>query len=79
MERKLSVEQAKELIDKLRHRFDKNMHRHPGLEWGKVQAKLETMAKKLWSLNEMESTGGEPDVWIFRSDDATCFGRIAPH
>jgi hypothetical protein len=46
----------------LKARFEKNMNRHEGLEWAKVQAKLEANAEKLWSLNEMERTGGEPDV-----------------
>jgi hypothetical protein len=46
----------------LKTRFEKNMKRHKGIEWAKVQAKLEASADKLWSLNEMESTGGEPDV-----------------
>jgi hypothetical protein len=58
----LSLEQQEELLGTLQARFEKNMHRHLGLEWGKVQAKLETNPKKLWSLNEMERTGGEPDV-----------------
>jgi len=59
---KLSPEQRKELFSALKARFEKNMNRHTGLEWAKVQAKLEANAEKLWSLNEMESTGGEPDV-----------------
>jgi len=46
----------------LKARFEKNMNRHPGLEWAKVQARLEANAEKLWSLSEMERTGGEPDV-----------------
>jgi hypothetical protein len=46
----------------LKARFEKNMNRHEGLEWAKVQAKLEANVEKLWSLNEMEKTGGEPDV-----------------
>ena len=59
---KLSPEQRKELFSALKARFEKNMNRHTGHEWAKVQAKLEANAEKLWSLNEMESTGGEPDV-----------------
>lgn len=59
---KLSPEQQNELIGILKTRFEKNMNRHPGIDWAEVQAKLETGAKKLWSLNEMEITGGEPDV-----------------
>jgi len=58
----LSPEQSKELLRALKARFEKNMNRHKGLEWGKVQAKLEALAEKLWSLNEMERTGGEPDI-----------------
>jgi hypothetical protein len=58
----LSPEQLKELLRALKARFEKNMNRHKGLEWDKVQAKLEANAEKLWSLNEMERTGGEPDV-----------------
>src|SRR5436305_8258333 len=58
----LSPEQREELLRKLKARFEKNMNRHKGLEWPKVQAKLEANADKLWSLNEMERTGGEPDV-----------------
>jgi hypothetical protein len=58
----LSPEQRAELLRALKARFEKNMHRHKGLEWDKVQAKLEPNAEKLWSLNEMERTGGEPDV-----------------
>ena len=60
--RKLSPEQREELLEALRARFDKNMNRHRGLEWAKVQARLEADAGKLWSLHEMERTGGEPDV-----------------
>ena len=59
---KLSAAQRDELLSTLKTRFEKNMNRHKGLEWAKVQAKLEGDSKKLWSLNEMESTGGEPDV-----------------
>lgn len=60
----LSAEQHKELIQTLKERFEKNMERHKGLDWGKLQAKLNSanLAEKLWSLNEMERTGGEPDV-----------------
>ena len=57
-----SPEQRKELISILKARFEKNRNRHKGLEWTKVQAKLEANAAKLWSLHEMERTGGEPDV-----------------
>jgi hypothetical protein len=60
--KELSPEQRKELLNTLKARFEKNMNRHKGLEWAKVQAKLEGNTEKLWSLNEMERTGGEPDV-----------------
>src|SRR5438094_7281768 len=60
--KKLSPEQRKELLRALKARFEKNMNRHKGLAWAKVQAKLEANNEKLWSLNEMERTGGEPDV-----------------
>src|SRR5690242_11336365 len=60
--KELSPEQRKELLGTLRARFDKNMNRHKGLEWAQVQVKLERSAEKLWSLHEMERTGGEPDV-----------------
>jgi hypothetical protein len=58
----LSPKQREELLIVLKARFEKNMNRHKGLEWVKVQAKLESNTEKLWSLNEMERTGGEPDV-----------------
>ena len=58
----LSSAQREELLKTLKARFEKNMNRHKGLEWAKVQAKLEANPEKLWSLNEMERTGGEPDV-----------------
>src|SRR4249920_1716641 len=58
----LAPEQREELLRALKARFEKNMNRHKGLEWDKVQTKLEANAEKLWSLNEMERTGGEPDV-----------------
>lgn len=58
----LSTEQGKEIIRILKDRFEKNMRRHKDLEWDKIQEKIENNSKKLWSLNEMEITGGEPDV-----------------
>jgi hypothetical protein len=61
----LSTKQREELLGILKARFDKNMSRHKGLEWAKVQTKLEANAEKLWSLSEMERTGGEPDVVSF--------------
>ncbi len=60
--KELSSGQREELIRTLKARFEKNMNRHIGLEWANVQAKLEANTEKLWSLNEMERTGGEPDV-----------------
>ena len=60
--KELSPQQRKGLLGVLKTRFEKNMNRHKGLEWARVQAKLEANAEKLWSLNEMERTGGEPDV-----------------
>ena len=62
--KELSSEHREELLRALKTRFEKNMNRHKGLEWAKVQAKLDPSAggEKLWSLNEMESSGGEPDV-----------------
>ena len=60
--RELSAGQREELLSALRARFEKNASRHEGLQWAKVQARLEANADKLWSLNEMERTGGEPDV-----------------
>jgi len=60
--KKLSSEQKEELLKSLKIRFEKNMNRHKGLEWSKVQAKLESNTDKLWSLFEMERTEGEPDV-----------------
>ena len=58
----LSPEKGEELLKKLKIRFEKNMNRHNGIEWAKIQAKLEAHPEKLSSLNAMESTGGEPDV-----------------
>jgi hypothetical protein len=60
--KKLSMEQRDELLSALKARFDNNMNRHAGLVWNKVQAKLEANPEKLWSLHEMERSGGEPDV-----------------
>ncbi|WP_075979968.1 DUF4256 domain-containing protein [Bacillus massilinigeriensis] len=60
--RELSLEQREEILNTLKVRFGKNMNLHEGLEWNKVQVKLEGNVEKLWSLNEMERTGGEPDV-----------------
>jgi len=60
--KELSPEQREELLGALKARFEKNMNRHEGLDWAKVKAKLEANPDKLWSLSEMERTGGEPDV-----------------
>ena len=65
--KELSPEQQATLISILKTRFEKNMNRHKGLEWSKVQAKLEANPGKLWSLNEMEKTEGEPDVVCYDS------------
>ena len=61
-EKTLSAEEREQLLEALQARFQKNMNRHPGLEWAGVQARLEAHPDKLWSLYEMERTGGEPDV-----------------
>ena len=60
--KELSPEQSQELLATLKQRFEKNMSRHHGIDWAKVQTKLEANPKKLWVLDEMEITGGEPDV-----------------
>ena len=62
MAKDMKAKQSEELLRALKARFEKNVNRHKGLEWVKVQAKLEANTEKLWSLNEMERTGGEPDV-----------------
>ncbi|ABY35666.1 MAG: hypothetical protein KatS3mg056_0600 [Chloroflexus sp.] len=64
----LSAEQHEQLLKTLKARFEKNMHRHRGLDWSSVQARLEAHPDKLWSLNEMERTGGEPDVVGYDSE-----------
>src|SRR5215216_3039049 len=61
-DRKLSAGQRQELLGTLKARFEKNMSRHKGVEWAEVEARLEGNPEKLWSLSEMERTGGEPDV-----------------
>src|SRR5512134_2657955 len=60
--KEMKAKQSEELLTVLKARFEKNMNRHKGLEWAKVQAKLEATPDKLWSLHEMERTGGEPDI-----------------
>ncbi len=59
---KLSLKETEELLKTLKTRFEKNKHLHKGIDWSKVEAKLKAKPEKIWSLNEMESTGGEPDV-----------------
>lgn len=62
MKKEFSAKQSEALLATLAERFNKNMNRHKGIEWNAVQTKLKASKAKLWSLNEMESTGGEPDV-----------------
>ncbi len=62
MKNTVPAKSQKELLELLQTRFEKNMNRHKGIEWTKVHAKLVSDAQKLWTLNEMEKTGGEPDV-----------------
>jgi len=64
-EKILSVKQQEDLLRVLQARFEKHRHRHPDLDWTSLQSKLEATPEKLWSLNEMEKTGGEPDVVAF--------------
>ena len=66
--KELSTEQVEELMSILKSRFEQNMHRHKGVEWANVHAKLISQKDKLWSLDEMEITGGEPDVVCFNDD-----------
>src|SRR5215470_4473329 len=73
--KKLSPAEREELLGALKARFEKNMNRHTGLEWAKVQAKLEANPEKLWSLHEMERTGGEPDVVGVKSGEYIFFDR----
>jgi hypothetical protein len=58
----MTGEQREELLSALKARFEENMNRHKGLEWAEIQARLERNTEELWSLREMERTGGEPDV-----------------
>ncbi len=62
IDKEMTVQQREGLLQILKDRFEKNINRHEGIEWARVQAKLETNLEKLWSLSEMERTGGEPDV-----------------
>jgi len=67
----LSSFQINELLETLKSRFEKNRHRHKGLEWSKIQSKLASNLEKLWSLNAMEETGGEPDVIDYDTNSDT--------
>jgi len=71
MKNELSSKETEELLRKLKMRFEQNMYRHKDVEWAKVQNKLIAKPKKLWSLNEMEETGGEPDVVKYDSKTDT--------
>ncbi|HVF30884.1 MAG TPA: DUF4256 domain-containing protein [Pyrinomonadaceae bacterium] len=73
MKKKLSTAQSEELVETLRARFEKNTMRHNGLKWAEVQSRLESAPEKLWSLNEMEATGGEPDVVGFDKGEFVFF------
>jgi uncharacterized protein DUF4256 len=64
----LSPKQSEELLKILRTRFEKNMYRHKGLEWSKIQTKLKKNPEKLWSVNEMENSDGEPDIVAYNKD-----------
>ncbi len=75
--KELSPKQREELLTALKARFEKNLNRHKGLEWAKVQARLEANPEKLWSLDEMERTGGEPDV-VGDKSRANTFSLIVP-
>ena len=74
--KKLLPKQREELLGALKARFEKNMNSHKGLEWATAQARLDANTEKLWSLNEMERTGGEPDVVgskFYIDSEAGCF------
>ncbi|MGV3612181.1 MAG: DUF4256 domain-containing protein [Fluviicola sp.] len=75
MSKSLSAEETQELLTVLKTRFEKNMNRHEGMDWSKIQVKLEANPKKLWSLDEMEATEGEPDVVAYdkKSDEYIFF------
>ena len=75
--KQLSPKQREELLRTLKDRFEKNMNLHKGLNWAKVQARLEASAEKLWSLHEMERTGGEPDVVGIKSGEFIFFNCSA--
>jgi hypothetical protein len=65
MKKALSPQESQEILEVLEKRFEKNKNYHKGIEWANVQTKLEARPEKLWSLNEMENTGGEPDVVLY--------------
>jgi len=75
----LSPKQIEELLKTLKARFEKNMNRHKGIEWNKVETKLKKNTDKLWSLNEMEKTGGEPDVVAFDNLPAGKAGKTGEY
>ena len=79
MKKELSAKQSQELLKTLKARFEKNMDRHKAMVWDKVYAKLEADPSKLWSLNEMETTGGEPDVVSYdkKKDEFTFYDCAA--
>src|SRR5215469_15167238 len=70
--RSLSQKQLEELLRTLKVRFEKNMNRHKDLEWAQIEAKLKANAEKLWSLHEMERTGGEPDIVAYDQETGEC-------
>jgi len=79
MNKHLTKEKHEELLKTLKNRFEANMHRHEGLEWVDLQARLEANPEKLWSLNEMERTGGAPDVVGYDQDaDEVIFFDCSP-
>lgn len=78
IKKKLSSEQSKALLKILKDRFEKNLIRHKNLSWADVQASLEANPAKLWSLNEMENTGGEPDVIAFGKKNEILFCDCSP-
>jgi hypothetical protein len=73
MNNMLSAEQISDLLDKLQARFEEHMHRHESVSWNDVQAKLQTVPEKLWSLHAMETTGGEPDVVVLDGNNQYFF------
>ncbi len=79
MKKKLSSEQSEELLEILKERFEENTNRHQNLEWTKIQTKIEANPEKLWSLSEMERTGGKPDVVAFdENTDEYIFYNCSP-